>query len=99
MPALVGILALCLLFVVGFTMSNSDKQSKKERAKEDKLKELDTTVNSLKDTLNDLEKRMANVEDIVTDAKFEEGPVTGREAINLKAEMSELKSIIRNLKK
>lgn len=44
-----------------------------------------------------LEKRLTNVETIVTDTKFEEN--SAKEAINLKSELIELKDIIKNMKK
>ena len=50
----------------------------------------------MEEQLAALEKRLSNVETIVTDSKFEES--SAKEAINLKSELIELKDIIKNMK-
>ena len=99
MPILVGILALCVMFLIFGLITNNDKQAQKNETEEARLKALEDSIQNQKITLEDLEKRVLNIEDIVTDVKFEETPTTGREAINLKAEMNELKTMLINLKK
>lgn len=98
MPGIVGILALCLLIAIGFIFSNSNSASRKEIEQEQALKALDDKLVAVNERLETLEKRLGNVEMIVTDAKFVDPPTSGREAINLQTEILELKNIIKNLK-
>ena len=99
MPLLVGILLLVVMFLVYTLISNGDQKIKKNAAYEARLKALEETMQIHKINLEELEKRVLNIEDIVTDAKFEDIPSTGKEAINLKAEMNELKRMLIDLKK
>ena len=99
MPLLVGILLLVVMFLVYTLISNGDQKIKKNGADEARLKALEETMQIHKINLEELEKRVLNIEDIVTDAKFEDIPSTGKEAINLKAEMNELKLMLIDLKK
>jgi peptidoglycan hydrolase CwlO-like protein len=98
MPALVGLLALCLLLIIGSTFFAFSKASK-ERAEQDKQqKSLAEQVKAVQNHIGILEKRLGNVEMILTDSQFMDPPTSGREAIDLKSEINELKSIIKNLK-
>ena len=88
----VGLIAFALAYVV-----MSRKSFKRELLKQQQHKDLINKITLVEDNLSSLEKRVTNVETIVTDTKFEEN--SGREAINLKSELIELKAIINNLQK
>ena len=88
----VGLIAFAFAYIV-----MSRKNFKKELLKQQENKALINKITLIEDNLSSLEKRITNVETIVTDTKFEEN--SGREAINLKSELIELKSIIKNLQK
>ncbi len=99
MPVIFGILALCVLLLIGYMIAQTAKEvvtvSKEDDAQQ---KAIVQQLQQLNQLVADLDKRLRNVEDIVTDVKFEDAPTTGREAINLKSEMNELKMMIKNLK-
>lgn len=99
MPVVFGILALCVLLLIGYMIAQAAKEvvtvSKEDDAQQ---KAIAQQLQQLNQLVTDLDKRLRNVEDIVTDVKFEDAPTTGREAINLKSEMNELKMMIKNLK-
>ncbi len=88
----VGLIAFAVAYMV-----MSRKSFKRELLKQQQQKEMINKITLIEDNLSSLEKRVTNVETIVTDTKFEEN--SGREAINLKSELIELKSIIKNLQK
>lgn len=98
MPALAGLLALCLLLIIGYTFSASNKAFKERMEQDKQQKALAEQVKAVQDHLGILEKRLHNVEVILTDSQFIDPPTSGREAIDLKSEINELKSIIKNLK-
>lgn len=98
MPALAGLLALCLLLIIAYTFSTSNKAFKERLEQEKQQKALADQLKALQDHLNGVEKRLSNVEVILTDSQFMDPPTSGREAIDLKSEINELKSIIKNLK-
>jgi len=98
MPALAGLLALCLLLIVGYTFSISNKVSKEGLEQDKQQKALAEQMKAVQEHLALLEKRLGNVEMILTDSQFIDPPTSGREAIDLKSEINELKSIIKNLK-
>jgi len=98
MPALAGLLALCLLLIIGYTFSASNKAFKERMEQDKQQKALAEQVKAVQDHLSVLEKRLNNVEIILTDSQFMDPPTSGREAIDLKSEINELKSIIKNLK-
>ena len=98
MPALAGLLALCLLLIIGYTFSASNKAFKEKVEQDKQQKALAEQVKAVQDHLGILEKRLGNVEVILTDSQFMDPPTSGREAIDLKSEINELKSIIKNLK-
>ena len=99
MPIFIALLALALLGFLGLSFGNTEKASKKNSLNEARLKTIEEQLTSTRNSIQEIEKRILNIEDIVTDVKFEEVPATGREAINLKVEMSELKAMISSLKK
>lgn len=98
MPALAGLLALCLLLVIGYTFSASNKALKEKMEQDKQQQAILDQVSNVQKKLAAIEQRLSNVETIVTDAKFIDPPTSGREAIDLKAEITALKSIIQNLK-
>ena len=98
MPALVGLLALCLLLIIGYIFSLSNKAFKEGLEQDKQQKALAEQMKAVQDHLGILEKRLGNVEVILTDSQFMDPPTSGREAIDLKSEINELKSIIKNLK-
>lgn len=98
MPALAGLLALCLLLIIAYTFSASNKAFKEKTEQDKQQKALAEQVKAVQDHLGLLEKRLGNVEVILTDSQFMDPPTSGREAIDLKSEINELKSIIKNLK-
>ena len=92
-----------LLLVVGLIAFGasylffSRKHVKRELQKEQEHKAFLDKFVLLEEQMAVLEKRLTNVETIVTDTKFEEN--SAKEAINLKSELIELKDIIMNMKK
>lgn len=98
MPALAGLLALSLLLIIGYIFSASNKAFKEKMEQDKQQKALTEQVLAVQNHLNTLEKRLNNVEVILTDSQFIDPPTSGREAIDLKSEINELKSIIKNLK-
>ena len=98
MPALAGLLALCLLLIIGYTFSTSNKAFKERLEQDKQQKALAEQLKAVQEQLNIVEKRLGNVEVILTDSQFIDPPTSGREAIDLKSEINELKSIIKNLK-
>ncbi len=97
LPIFCIVLAIMILLITGFYISSSRKNFKKELLREKVQNDMTNKLTIVEEQLNGLEKRLTNVEMIVTDSKFTEN--SGREAINLKSELTELKSIIKNLKK
>lgn len=99
MPIFAGLLALCLfLITIGYTFSLASKAFKKGLEQATKQKALAEQMKAVQEHLNLVEKRLGNVEVILTDSQFMDPPTSGREAIDLKSEINELKSIIKNLK-
>lgn len=98
MPALVGLLALCLLLIIGYTFSASNKALQEKIEQDKKQQAILDQVSIVQKQLDEFEQRLNNIETIVTDAKFIDPPTSGREAIDLKAEITALKAIIQNLK-
>lgn len=98
MPALAGLLALCLLLIIGYTVSASNKALKEKMEQDKQQKALAERIQAVQDQLSNLEQRLGNVEVILTDSQFMDPPTSGREAIDLKAEINELKTIIKKLK-
>ncbi|MFT5647143.1 MAG: ATP-dependent Lon protease [Aureispira sp.] len=98
MPAFAGLLALCLLLIIGYTFSIANKAVKKGLEQDTQQKALAEQMKTVQEHLGILEKRLGNVEMILTDSQFIDPPTSGREAIDLKSEINELKSIIKNLK-
>lgn len=98
MPALAGLLALCLLLIIGYTVSASNKALKEKMEQDKQQKALAEQIKMVQDQLGNLEQRLGNVEVILTDSQFMDPPTSGREAIDLKAEINELKTIIKKLK-
>jgi len=98
MPALAGLLALCLLLIIGYAFFLSNKALKVGLEQDKQQEALAEQVKSVQNHLGILEKRLGNVEVILTDSQFMDPPTSGREAIDLKSEINELKSMIKNLK-
>ena len=86
------VLLIALIYV-----SASRKSMKREMVIHQQLDNLSNRIAIVSDQFDQLEKRLTNVEMIVTDSKFEEG--SGKEAINLRTELTELKKIIQDIKK
>lgn len=98
MPAIVGLLALCILALLLYLFSNSqNKSSKATLETQEQQKALAAQLAQLQDTVERLEVRLYNVETIVTDTNFVDPPTSGREAIDLQAEIANLKKIIQKL--
>ncbi|MGH1335011.1 MAG: hypothetical protein ACRBFS_02710 [Aureispira sp.] len=99
MPPIVGLLALCVLGLLLYLFATSQNKHSQavldERAQQEMLA---SQVEQLQKTVKQLEQRLKNVETIVTDTKFVDPPTSGREAINLQAEIADLKKIIQNLR-
>lgn len=99
MPAIVGLLALCIFALLMYQFINNKNQSSQaildDRAQQEMLL---AQVEQLQKAVQQLEKRLNNVETIVTDTQFVDPPTSGREAINLQAEIADLKKIIQNLR-
>lgn len=99
MPPIVILLLICIVApIVTYQFVKSNRQEQASSENQAQQKELLAQVEQLKNTVQQLEKRLSNVETIVTDAKFIDPPTTGREAINLQAEIADLKKIIQNLR-
>lgn len=100
MPIFIGLLAPFLLFIIiiGYTFSLANKAFKKGLKQDQQQKALAEQMKAVQDNFDVLEKRLGNVEVILTDSQFMDPPTSGREAIDLKSEINELKSIIKNLK-
>jgi flagellar basal body-associated protein FliL len=93
------IFLLLVVFLVSFGaayMIFSRKHVKRELQKEQNQQNFLNKFVLMEEQLAALEKRLSNVETIVTDSKFEES--SAKEAINLKSELIELKDIIKNMK-
>lgn len=93
------IFLLLVVFLVSFGSAYllfSRKNVKRELQKEQQQQAFLDQFVLMEDQLSALEKRITNVETIVTDTKFEEN--SAKEAINLKSELIELKLIIKNMK-
>jgi len=100
MPIFLEILLIVFILTgVSYFVRSSRNSTKREKRQEEQLETLTNNLTVLGDKFENLEKRLANVETIVTDAKFIDPPTSGREAIDIKSELSELKSIIKNLQK
>lgn len=99
MPFIIALVALGMLFVfltlVRQTDTTKDILSKAQAAKDQKLQE---QLQAIIDQQNALEKRLKNVELIVTDARFSDLP-DAKDAIDLKQEMNQLKILIKDLAK
>lgn len=98
MPTFAGLLALLLLLIIGYAFSLSSKAIKKGLEHDKQQKALAEQMKAVQNHLDVVEKRLGNVEVILTDSQFMDPPTSGREAIDLKSEINELKSIIKNLK-
>lgn len=85
-----------LLGYVFFSNQNKSNPGVLDDAAQQEL--LLAQVEQLQKTVQQLEKRLNNVETIVTDAKFIDPPTSGREAIDLQAEIADLKKIIQKLR-
>ncbi len=93
------IFLLLVVFLVSFGSAYlifSRKHVKRELQKEQQQQDFLNQFVLMEEQLYALEKRITNVETIVTDTKFEEN--SAKEAINLKSELIELKHIIKNMK-
>lgn len=91
---------IVILAFVGFLVLRSQQQQKEQQvASKDaaRLKALEQQLQDTQAQLGDLQKRLRNVEDIVTDSKFVDPPLTGREAIDLQAEIRALKDKLNRL--
>ena len=104
MPVLIEILAISLvLFCLFLLYSNRAKAQRRIQEQEQKqtelMNQLDAQISTIQQNVAAFEKRLTNVEMIVTDANFVDPPTSGREAIDLKSELTELKAIIKNLQK
>jgi hypothetical protein len=97
MPAIIGLLALCLFGLLLYILSNQSKTSKAVLDDQNQQELLMQQVEQLQKTVQTLEKRLHNVETIVTDTQFLDPPTNGREAIDLQAEIASLKKIIQKL--
>lgn len=92
MPLFAAILFMLLAVAWLSTTFRNVRQSNEVQAQNSQaLQALQKQLETQKAQLSDLEKRMSNVEAIVTDSKFVDPPVTGREAIDLQAEIRALK--------
>ncbi len=98
MPAIVGLLALCVFALLMYLLSNQNKQSRTVLDDQTQQQALAQQLEKLQQVVQQLEKRLHNVETIVTDTKFVDPPTSGREAINLQAEIADLKKIIQQLR-
>ncbi|MFK7797250.1 MAG: hypothetical protein AB8E82_07325 [Aureispira sp.] len=104
MPVIVGLLIVGLLglgffALFGYVLANNQNKSPSgvlDDAAQQEL--LLAQVEQLQKNFKQLEKRLNNVETIVTDAKFIDPPTSGREAIDLQAEIADLKKIIQKLR-
>jgi hypothetical protein len=93
------IFLLLVVFLISFGSAYlifSRKHVKRELQKEQQQQDFLNQFVLMEEQLSALEKRITNVETIVTDTKFEEN--SAKEAINLKSELIELKHIIKNMK-
>lgn len=99
MPIFIAFAALAMLFVfltlVRQTDGAKDILSKAQAAKDQKLQD---QLQAIIDHQTKLEKRLKNVELIVTDARFSDLP-DAKDAIDLKQEMNQLKILIKDLAK
>ena len=84
MPTFAGLFVLLLLFIIGYTVSLSKKAIKKGLEQDTKQKALAEQLKTVQDNFDVLEKRLGNVEVILTDSQFMDPPTSGREAIDLK---------------
>ncbi len=96
-PILVTLVAIgVLVYFINWLKQNGREQETiaKDNAR---LKALEQQLQETQDQLGDLQKRLRNVEDIVSDSKFVDPPLTGREAIDLQAEIRALKDKLNRL--
>lgn len=99
MPLIVVLLAFSLFALLGYVFRSNQNKSTPgvlDDAAQQEL--LVAQIEQLHKTIKQLEKRLNNVETIVTDTKFIDPPTSGREAIDLQAEIADLKKIIQKLR-
>lgn len=98
MPQLLFLFAV-LALVGTFALRSQQNQKDQQAASKDatRLKTLEQQLKNTQTQLDELNKRLRNVEDIVTDTKFVDPPLTGREAIDLQAEIRALKDKLNRL--
>jgi len=70
MPALAGLLALCLLLIIGYTFSVSNKANKKGLEQDKQQKALAEQMKVVQEHLGIVEKRLGNVEVILRTANL-----------------------------
>lgn len=85
-----------LVFLIQWLQQNK-KEQKNASEEAAHLKALEQQLNETQAQLDEFQKRLRNVEDIVTDSKFVDPPLTGREAIDLQAEIRALKDKLNRL--
>lgn len=101
MPIFIEILVAFLLFTLVYFFMLTRRKAKQEMEQKEAVQQqkLQQQFDAIQDRINAFEKRLSNMELIVTDTQFIDPPTNGREAIDLKSEISELKNIIKNLNK
>lgn len=99
MPPQLLFLVVLLALVGALVLRSQQNQKDKQAASKDaaRLKTLEQQLQNTQAQLDELHKRLHNVEDIVTDTKFVDPPLTGREAIDLQAEIRALKDKLNRL--
>lgn len=99
MPFILAIVFLCIIGVISFASSELVKINKQAAENERQYQALQEQLKQQEQRYEQLDERLKNIETIVTDIGFIDPPTTGREAINLKSEISELKQIIQQMKR
>lgn len=98
MPLIIGLLALCVTVLLFYLLlNNQNKYSQAVLEDQAQQKALVEQVDELQKTVEQLETRLHNIETIVTDTKFVDPPTSEQKAINLQAEIADIKKIIQKL--
>lgn len=96
-PLIVSILALAVFALLLQLMLRTRSSDRLTAQKDQQVKALEQRLEEMSELLAQVQKRLSNVEEIVTDSKFVDPPLTGREAIDLQAEIRALKDKLNRL--
>ncbi len=94
-PVFIGLLFIIVFFFF-FTRSFSDMD--KTKADQTSVEELRRDLNEILEKQEELDRRLVNLEHIVTDDRFGK-PLDPKESINIKREMDEIKIMIERIAK